>query len=361
MQPEPMQQPAEAAQQLSAAQMRAMLAESQHELVQYMQQQQQQFEQRLAQQHQQHQEAMEARLDTIKHVVQARTDRLAQELRHEQQQQREETLQRFKQVELTLNSTQQQQQPAPADGAALAWELETARDQPAQQQAAPCLVVQPTQQQQQQSPAVEAVATQVGVPTASVQPHPRVRSACLVNMGAPQAAQSKLRALRGAGGGPARAGPFVVRRERTGLGVARARVLGAVGAAVRREISKGGYGELQVFTAANAAHLLLTRGSVQDALSNRAFSARYPVWVHVPFQPAGAGGQGRFGLDPRTLIHMDADTVSHHLQLAASNLPPSAPPAQAAAPSPHMSAPEASPSKGPPPKASRPGGNSTNM
>jgi hypothetical protein len=168
------------------------------------------------------------------------------------------------------------------------WEMETTRDTPAYSQAASKLYVMLSREQQQQQappPTKEFVAAQLGVQATAIQV-PKFQGGYLVEMGSAQAAAAKLKELRtAAGGAPKTAGGMVCRRERTMLGVRRAACICPIQRAIQQQLSS--FGTFNVYQGSNSSNLYLTRGTVQEAMSNRAPTWCYPLHAHIPRQATG--------------------------------------------------------------------------
>lgn len=188
----------------------------------------------------------------------------------------------------TNNSVTKLQQQLAKELQQQKWEMETTRDTPAYSQAASKLFIMLSREQQQQQeppPTKEFVAAQLGVQAAAIQV-PKFQGGFLVEMGSAQAAAAKLKELRTLAGGAAKtAGGLVCRRERTMLGVRRAACIRLIQRAVQQQLSS--FGTFNVYQGWNSSNLYLTRGTVQEAMSNRAPTWCYPLHAHIPHQATG--------------------------------------------------------------------------
>eukprot|EP00983_Pelagomonas_calceolata_P033595 1051519-Pelagomonas_calceolata.AAC.1 len=63
--------------------------------------------------------------------------------------------------------------------------------------------------------------------------------------------------------------------------------------------------------AGNASNLLLTRGTVQEAMRGKASARRYPVEIHLRWRDELDGGRGDFHLVLSDMEGLDATTIQH--------------------------------------------------
>jgi hypothetical protein len=151
----------------------------------------------------------------------------------------------------------------------------------------------------------EHVAAELGVGVEVLEQPPERRGVVLARLGV-KGSQEKLASLREAAAAaagrdapPATPGGLLVRREKTQLGAKRHQCLLRIRQVVAQVLAEEGgiWGTHSIYTAANAANLLLTQGSVREA--NRGGAAvRYPVEAHLGWRAAGNRGKGGFTMAP---------------------------------------------------------------
>ena len=95
------------------------------------------------------------------------------------------------------------------------------------------------------------------------------------------------------------------RRERTMLGVRRAACIRPIQRAIQQQLSS--FGTLNVYQGSNSSNLYLTRGTVQEAMSNRAPTWCYPLHAHIPHQATG------FVLSEKAVHSLSPENVQHIL------------------------------------------------
>eukprot|EP00983_Pelagomonas_calceolata_P018379 575480-Pelagomonas_calceolata.AAC.1 len=66
-----------------------------------------------------------------------------------------------------------------------------------------------------------------------------------------------------------------------------------------------------MYMAGNASNLLLTRGTVQEAMRGKALASRYPEEIHLRWQDELNGGRWGFHLVPSDMEGLDATTIQH--------------------------------------------------
>jgi hypothetical protein len=124
---------------------------------------------------------------------------------------------------------------------------------------------------------VDQIAAATGVGVQAVTKHVKLPGAYLVEMTTAQAAQQRVQQWKAAG----REGQgFIIRRERTALGVMRAWVLTRIVKGVEGELGRMRRGDVRIFRAPNHSNILLSMGTYMEIMGGRAASVQYPVWAH---------------------------------------------------------------------------------
>lgn len=246
---------------------------------------------------QQHTNAQLAECLQEQRVVQQQQATMSANVRELQQQQARTSAEVHEVQQHTLHLQQhtlrQQQQAAQEAQRHAAWEAETARDAVALTHASARLLVRAAQAPPEHATR-EAVAQRLGVAPSAVQPLPR-QNAFVVDMGSSRAAAAALRTHRQGG---ADMGGLGLQADKTLLGQRRAACMNVLEREVGAQLARVAQG-WQIWRGRNGAQLLLTSGSIQQAMRGEVPSIPYPVWRHVPYNPAANGGMGGFVLEPK--------------------------------------------------------------